>query len=402
MCECRSPRRSSSRTSSGSVPAAAASSSPRPSTQLRRDPGQAEPLVDALLGRAARRLARRVVEDPVLRDVQPALHGRLAQRHVVVLGAGEVLQHVAELVGGDALEVDRQAGVEHHPRARVARALDGLHERVPGERGDHRGHVGRRGDHVEVLDRVGAAAQRAGGLDPVGARRRAQRVDDLLGERLRAREQEARRRLAVVAGRELLEQLLLGLRAEPAQPPQLLALGRAAQRLERVDAQLVVEAPRALRPEAGQVHHRDHAARELRAQLRRLLGIARVDERLELVLERLADPRQLGHAAVAHELLDGHGGLAHRPGGCAVREDAIGHRAVELVQVGELLERGGDLGVRHSPSLRGRGCAAPPGSSCPPTARPRTSSGWSPPCARTRRPTRACWSSTTPRPTAPA
>ena len=67
------------------------------------------------------------------------------------------------------------------------------------------------------------------------------------------------------------------------------------------------------------------------------------------VLERLADPRQLGHAAVAHELLDGHGGLAHRPGGGAVGEDAVGDGSVELVQVGELLEGGGDLGVRHVP-----------------------------------------------------
>ena len=52
--------------------------------QLGRDPRQAEALVDLLLGRAAVRLAGRVVEDPVLGDVQPAAHGRLAQRHVVL------------------------------------------------------------------------------------------------------------------------------------------------------------------------------------------------------------------------------------------------------------------------------------------------------------------------------
>ena len=235
-----------------------------------------------------------------------------------------------------------------HARARVAGGVDRLDERQLGQRPHERGRIGRRGDHVEVLDGVGLAPQRAGDLDALGAGRAAQRVDDLVGDRERAREQHARRRAAVVAGGELLEQLLLDLGAEAAQAAQLLLLRRGAQRLERVDAELVVEPARALGAEAGEVHHRDQPARELRAQLLRLRRVARLDQRLELRLERLADPRQLGHAAVAHELLDGHGGLAHGPGGGAVGEHAVLHGAVELVEVGELLEGGCDLGVRHS------------------------------------------------------
>ena len=133
--------------------------------------------------------------------------------------------------------------------------------------------------------------QRAGDLDALGAGHGAQRVDDLLGDRLRAREQHARRGRPVEAGGELLEQLLLDLRAEAAQPAQLLLLGGRAQRLERVDPELVVEPARALRTEPRQVHHRDQPARELRAQLLRLRRVAGLDQRLELVLERLADAR---------------------------------------------------------------------------------------------------------------
>ena len=182
-------------------------------------------------------------------------------------------------------------GVRSHARARLAGGVDRLDERQLGQRAHERGRIGGGGDDVEVLDGVGLAAQRAGDLDALGAGHGAQRVDDLLGDRQRAREQDARRRRAVVAGRELLEQLLLDLRAEAAQAAQLLLLGGAAQRLERVDAELVVEPARALGPEAGQVHHRDHAARELRAQLLRLRRVAGLDQRLELRLERLADAR---------------------------------------------------------------------------------------------------------------
>ena len=106
--------------------------------QLRRDPLEAEPLVDLLLGRAAGRLAGVVVEDPVLAHVQPAPDGGLAQLHVVGLGAGEVLEHVAELVRLDHLQVDLHARVRHHPRAGVAALLHGLDELELRERGDER------------------------------------------------------------------------------------------------------------------------------------------------------------------------------------------------------------------------------------------------------------------------
>ena len=145
--------------------------------------------------------------------------------------------------------------------------------------------------------------------------------------------------------RQRLEQLLLDLRAEPAQLADLLLLGGRAQRVERVDAELVVEPPRALRPEARQVHDRDQPGRELVAQLLRGRDVAGLVERVDLLLERLADAVDLGHAALARHRGHRHRGLAHGLGRRAVGDHAVVDRAVELVEVAELVEGGGDLGV---------------------------------------------------------
>ena len=314
--------------------------------QLGRDPRQAEPLVDRLLARAAQRLARFVVEDPVLGDVQAAADRALAQRHVVGLGAREVLEHVAELVGLDDLEVDLHPRVGGHAGARVARGLHGLHELELAERARERLRVAGRGDDVEVLDGVGAAAQRAGHLDPVARGMLAQGGEDLLRDRLGAREHHPWGRPArgLVAGQRLLE-LRLGLQPEAAQLPDRARLERRPQRVQRVDAELVVELAGALGPEAGQAHELDQARRELRPQLHEGRDVARLVERAQLLLERLADAGDGRHATLARHGDDRDGGLAHGLGRVAVGDHPVGDRAVELVEVAELVERGGDLGV---------------------------------------------------------
>src|SRR5205814_395383 len=103
--------------------------------------------------------------DPVLGDVQAASHRALAQGDVVRLGAGEVLEDVAELVRRDDLQVDLHARVRPHAGARLAGGLDGFDQREAGKRGGQRGRVGGGGDDVDVLDRVDQPAQRAGHLD---------------------------------------------------------------------------------------------------------------------------------------------------------------------------------------------------------------------------------------------
>ena len=114
MWQCRSPRMSSSSTSSRQ-PAPPSSAPPR----ARR--GSRAARARCRRGRAARRppasvaqvwrAAGRVVEHPVLGDVQPAAHRRFAQRRVVGARAGEVLQQVAELRGLGDPQIDRRARV---------------------------------------------------------------------------------------------------------------------------------------------------------------------------------------------------------------------------------------------------------------------------------------------------
>jgi hypothetical protein len=56
--------------------------------QLGLDVLEAQQRIHLMLAGAAVGLAGGVVEDPVLGHVQPLAHSRLAQRHVVLLGAG--------------------------------------------------------------------------------------------------------------------------------------------------------------------------------------------------------------------------------------------------------------------------------------------------------------------------
>ena len=164
-----------------------------------------------------------------------------------------------------------------------------------------------------------------------------------------------------------LEPLLAGVRASAPDARVLVVddgspdgTGEIAERLAAENASLeVMHRPRkaglglayvngfarALGPEAGQLHHRDQPRRDAGAQLLRGGDVARLVQRLELLLERLADARQLGDPSLAGEADDGHGGVADGLGGVAVGDHAVGDRAVELVEIAELVEGGGDLGV---------------------------------------------------------
>ncbi len=72
---------------------------------------------------------------------------------------------------------------------------------------------------------------------------------------------------------------------------------------------------------------------------------ARLEQRLDLLLERAPDAGQLGDLALARHGRDRARRLAHRLGGVAVGEHAVHDGAVELVEVGQLVEERGDGGV---------------------------------------------------------
>ena len=162
-----------------------------PLAQLRLDVGVAEALVDPLLGRAELDLAALGLGDPVLGDREAAGDRVLAQLDVVGLGAGEVLEQVAEGLRGDDPQVDRDAVVGLGADAVRARVAGGGDQRVGGEVLGERGRLLGGGDQVDVLAGLGPAPDRAGDLDPVGGRVLAQRRGQLLGDRPRLREQDA-------------------------------------------------------------------------------------------------------------------------------------------------------------------------------------------------------------------
>ncbi len=175
----------------------------------------------------------------------------------------------------------------------------------------------------------------------------------------RAVEHEAARRAAAGLGgrgraRDRLEEVLLRSGAEPSQVADPLLSGGALQRLQRVDPELLVEAAGALGPQARQARHLQQAGRELRPQSGGLRDVTGLDERDQLRLQRRADAGQLGDAALARERGDRDGGVARDLGGVAVGDDAVDDRAVQLVEVAQLVEGGGDLavgGVGHGENL---------------------------------------------------
>ena len=94
------------------------------------------------------------------------------------------------------------------------------------------------------------------------------------------------------------------------------------------------------------MRHIDHAGRELGAQLHGGRDRPLVRQRDDLLLDDLADARQLGGPALARQPQHRDGRVAHRLGGVPVGDDAVERGAVELAQVTQLVERGGNIAVR--------------------------------------------------------
>ena len=197
-------------------------------------------------------------------------------------------------------------------------------------------------------------------------------------------------------------------RADPA------LLGRLLQLGEVLDAELVVEPAGRLRAQARHPGHLDQGRRELRLQLVRRGDAPGLDQRVDLLRERLADRGQLGQPALLGELLDRDRALARRcgpppgrraPGSGPPRRARRGSRApagrrrsrrfaYQTTYCPLKAPRDGfpilgrlALAVPESPKGRRAATATPatetitPGSSCRPTTRPRTSSGSSAPCS---------------------
>ena len=313
-------------------------------------------------GRAARRppprrrsgvdLAALDVGDPVLGDREPHRHRALAQLDVVLLRAGEVLQQVAELLGRDDPQVDARSRCGSGPGAPSrpglpASAISGCSAR----RAASARRLARGGDQVDVLAGLGPAPRRAGDLDLVGGGVLAQRRRP--APRRPRSTSESRRRSPAPSVAEPLERRRAR-SPRPSRPRPLTSrssplLGRLAQLLERGDPELVVEPPRGLRAEAGDPRHLDRVAGNFSFSFTAGRDLALVEQRDDLLLERLADPRQLGRPALAAPARRPRRGLSRiaRAASCR-RGRGSGWRRRARRAIAELLEGGGDLGVAHA------------------------------------------------------
>ncbi len=174
MWQCRSPIRSRCSISSRKPAGGCSLELAAVLAQLGLDVLHPEQRIHLRFGLAAMGLSGGVVEDPVLGDVQALADGGVAQRHVVLLGAGQVLEQVAVLVGRDDPQVDRQPRVGAQPHARVARGARRLDQIELRGRAGERAGVGGGGDQVEVLDAVGHPAGGSGERHPLRRRMCAQ------------------------------------------------------------------------------------------------------------------------------------------------------------------------------------------------------------------------------------
>ena len=242
------------------MPLRAASISPR----FSRSSGgiQAIPSrrVDLGLVLARQHLAALDVLDAVLADLEPCAHRRLAERHVVVLGAGEVLEQVAVHLRRDHAQLDHRAVVGDGRDPVVAPRGDLGHPLLGDERLGSREPVGHRGDDVDVLPGLGEPAQAAGGLAP-DDRFAAPSSVTIRSASGRRRPIDVRRTAAPSPSFSPSRIASSVFWPMPPIPRMRLRLGRLAHLVDGLEAELGEDPPGRLRADAGDAHHRRRAGR---------------------------------------------------------------------------------------------------------------------------------------------
>ena len=345
MWQCRSPRRSPGVDELGHVAALSSVELAAVLAQLGRDLRQAEPRVDLLLGRAARASRRsRRRGSPYSETCRPRRTAASRSATLCALEPVKCWSRLPNWSGVDDAQVDRACPVCVRARApRCSPAPDALSttSSSPSAGEQRRRVVGGR-DDVEVLDQ--SARRRAEPASSTrigrpGARAAPSTIALADLERL-VRAARAARGALGDAGVERREHRLLELRRRsPCTSRSCWPSAAAAQRVERVDAELVEQLARALGPEARAGASSSTSPAGNFARSFSAAGIVPVSSSaLDLLLERLADPGQLGDRPSRVERGDRRGRLADGLRRVAVGDDAVDDRAVELVEVAELVE----------------------------------------------------------------
>ena len=315
--------------------------------QLGLDVLHAQQLVDLFLGGAGVGLAGGVDLHAVLGDVEPAAHRIGPQRLVVLLRAGEVLEQVAEVLGRHDPQVHAEPVVGAGPHAGGSGLAGLLDQRHPAEGLGQGLRVGGGGNDVQVLAAVGQTAGAAGDLHAVGSWMLAQGVAQLDGHLQRAREHDAPTRARLRQRGDRVQDVLLGLCAEAREVTQAVGLGGLLELVKRLHAQLVVELAHLLGAQPRHAGDLEEPDGELGLELVGRGDRARLHQHLDLLGDGLAHTGQLLRPALPRHLGHGHRRVPDGLGRVAVGQHAMDDRAVQLVQVGQLAEGVGYLGVAH-------------------------------------------------------
>ena len=290
---CRSPRMSSSSISSGSVALAGRLELAAVLAQLRRDVLHAEPLVDLLLGGAGVRTSPVSSSAmPYSLTCRPRLTASVRSASLWLARAGEVLEQVAERLLR-ARSAGRPAGrcgspPWRPPRRRCCTVVDQRRARRSASTSAAGSLDG--GDDVEVLARVGQPPRAARQLD-ADRRPGARAAPRPAPRRPRA---PSRAACAALGGRRRRRRAPRSTFSSALAPKPGTSFSRpcsaaAAQLVERRDAELVVEQlARRFGPRPGDAGDLDQARRDARLQLVGGGDRAGLEQRVDLLRDRLA------------------------------------------------------------------------------------------------------------------
>ena len=138
---------------------------------------------------------------------------------------------------------------------------------------------------------------------------------------------------------DALEDVLLGLGLDARDADQRVRPRQFLQALHRVHARPLVEQLRRLRPDAVDAHHLHDARRDLFAQLFQVLHGTALKILLDLARQVLSDARDLLQAFARGHCCDVLRQPLHGLGRAPVGPDAEGILALDLQEIGDLVEQ---------------------------------------------------------------
>ena len=253
---------------------------------------------DLFLDRA---LALRRYEAP-LTEAQASGQRALPHLHVVGFRSREVMQGKNKLVLRHEAQVRLQTAGKAHAGLGFTAGRHFLHARLRTEPVDHRSHLARGDNKIQIADRFQPAPQAAGVFRPHDIRESPQTRKNLRGHLVRIPPQVPTP-VGLAIG-NTLQQFLLGLLPKARQLRHLAGPAGLGQGRDARDSQLTMECPDLLRPEAGNLQQLHQSGLDRRLQLLKKHQFAGRAQLGDLLRQRLANPLHALQAFVRDQTIE--------------------------------------------------------------------------------------------------